>query len=57
MRLSSLKEFFQINPEERITSLAAIFCASLLVGLTCRILWVAFEGPIDHPAPVVAQEP
>lgn len=57
MKLSSLKEFFQINPEERITSFAAILCASLLVGLAGRILWVAFEGPTDAPAPIVSQEP
>ena len=57
MRLSDLKEFFRINPEDRITSLAAIFCASLLVGLAGRILWVSVEGQIDAPAPVVAHQP
>lgn len=57
MRLASLKRLFQINPEDRITSLAALFCASLLVGLAARIIWVSVEGPIDHPKPAIAAQP
>ncbi|MCF1709601.1 hypothetical protein L0V05_12325 [Tabrizicola sp. J26] len=57
MRLPAFRKYFQIDPEDRITSLAALFCASLLVGLTGRIIWVAVEGPIDSPAPIVSQQP